>query len=120
MGHRFYRLDGRTPVQCDMETWAQMMESPARQVASEEIEGVRVSTVFLGLDHNFFGNGPPLLFETMTFSDTFGEIQWRCSTYLHAEEMHRTVVELVRESLSVADETAQTAIQRLKSLSRPL
>lgn len=26
-----------------------------------------VSTVFLGLDHNFYDDGPPILFETMTF-----------------------------------------------------
>lgn len=29
--------------------------------------GIRISTVFLGLDYNF-GDGKPLLFETMTFN----------------------------------------------------
>ena len=59
---------------------------------------------------------PPLLFETMTFSDSFGEIQLRCSTYLQAEEMHQTVVSLVRDSLDQANETAQDAIRRLKAM----
>ena len=26
-----------------------------------------VSTVWLGLDHNYLGDGPPLIFETMVF-----------------------------------------------------
>ena len=30
--------------------------------------GVRISTVFLGLDYNFSHPGPPALFETMIFS----------------------------------------------------
>jgi hypothetical protein len=30
-------------------------------------EGVEVSTVFLGLDHNYSQTGPPILFETMVF-----------------------------------------------------
>jgi hypothetical protein len=28
---------------------------------------IGISTVFLGLDHRHFGDGPPLLFETMVF-----------------------------------------------------
>ena len=52
----------------------------------------------------------------MTFSDSFGEIQLRCSTYLQAEEMHQTVVSLVRDSLDQANETAQDAIRRLKAM----
>lgn len=37
-----------------------------RRVGSTETNGYRVSTTFLGLNHNH-GSGPPLLFETMTF-----------------------------------------------------
>ena len=110
-----YRLDGRTPVPCSLEEWAEI-EGPSRRVASDEIEGTRISTVFLGLDHNWRPGGPPLLFETMTFSDSFGEIQLRCSTYLQAEEIHQTVVCLVRDSLDQANETAQDAIRRLKAM----
>lgn len=35
--------------------------------AKEQIGGIEVSTVFLGLDHNFSGKGPPVLWETMIF-----------------------------------------------------
>jgi 20S proteasome alpha/beta subunit len=29
-----------------------------------------VSTVWLGIDHNFSGEGPPIIFETMVFAQT--------------------------------------------------
>jgi hypothetical protein len=56
------------PVSCDDTlAWGRWFEAADRQLAHDEIEGGgRVSTVFLGLDHNF-GGGPPLLWETMVF-----------------------------------------------------
>lgn len=113
---RYYRLDGRTAVPCTFHEWAEMLDSSLRHIAKDEIEGVEISTVFLGLDHNWRRNGKPMIFETMTFSDSFGEIQLRCSTYMQAEEMHRTVVDLVRDSVGQADELAQDAIQRLRAM----
>lgn len=38
-----------------------------RRVAFDEIDLYAVSTVWLGLDHNFAPVGPPLIFETMVF-----------------------------------------------------
>ena len=38
-----------------------------KRVAQDEANGYVVSTVFLGLDHSFTANGPPILFETMVF-----------------------------------------------------
>jgi hypothetical protein len=116
MREKYYSLEGRTAVPCTLEKWAQLLEGSTRKVAADEIGGILISTVFLGLDHNFGANGPPLLFETMTFSDVFGEIQLRCNTYMQAEEMHQTVVDLVRTSLDQAEETAQDAIKRLKAM----
>lgn len=40
-----------------------------KRVALTEIGPYVVSTVWIGLDHNF-GNGPPLIFETMVFTAT--------------------------------------------------
>jgi hypothetical protein len=63
------------PVPCeDLATWAQWFETADRRVAQDLDEGdegdagkkVRVSTVFLGLDHNW-GGGPPILWETLVF-----------------------------------------------------
>jgi hypothetical protein len=36
-------------------------------VETELFDGTWVSTIWMGLDHNFFGDGPPLIFETMVF-----------------------------------------------------
>lgn len=68
--HQYYLLDSdHRPVAVTAMAWAQAFESVQnRHVAATEFEcGVFVSTVFLGIDHRFMGNGPPLLFETMAF-----------------------------------------------------
>ena len=64
-----YKLDGHDPVPVDDTLeWARWLETADRRVASDVIGRYHVSTVFLGTDHNFTGNGGcPLLFETMVF-----------------------------------------------------
>jgi hypothetical protein len=62
--------DGRTPVRCDLMTWARWFEQSDRTVAYTQRDDVSVSTVFLGIDHGFGRKGPPVLFETMTFRGT--------------------------------------------------
>jgi hypothetical protein len=91
-----YILVGQTPVpEPDLETWARWFETADRRVAFTRLPRCDVSTVFLGLDHAFYG-GPPLLFETMVFWDgEGGREQERCSTWMEAEEMHRRMVEQV-------------------------
>lgn len=93
-----YILIGQTPVPVDdVLEWARWWEQNDRVVFQEEISaGVLVSTVFLGLDHNFSGKGPPLLFETMIFRDGKGDEEWRWHTWLEAEEGHRRVVETLK------------------------
>lgn len=74
-------ITGGTHRQRMME-WERLSEAHYRVAETMVIEGVRVSTVYLGLNHNFMPDGPPLIFETMTFvtldeprrSDLFG---WR-------------------------------------------
>jgi len=84
-----YVLDGKKPVLCeDLGTWAKWFETVNRQVAQEERDGVRVSTVFLGLDHRFGGDGPPILFETMIFGGRHDQDQDRYSTWEEAEAGH--------------------------------
>src|SRR5258706_13563526 len=47
-------------------TGARWFQTSDRHVAKTDFGDVRVSTVFLGFDRSF-GQGPPLLFETMIF-----------------------------------------------------
>ena len=62
MDMRYYKLDGHEVVHMPNDTmaWAREFEAswPARRVARTDCPGgVTVSTVFLGLDHNFCGDG---------------------------------------------------------------
>lgn len=91
-----YILDGHTPVkEPDLLKWSKWMQAAKRHVADERIDGIRISTVFLGLDHQWDG-GAPLLFETMIFGGPHNDWQERCSTWEEAEEMHKKAVELVK------------------------
>ena len=57
----------------------------------DEVEGIRISTVFLGIDHSF-GKGEPVLWETMAFGPDIEE-QWRMGiTYWEARDFHRGLV----------------------------
>jgi len=52
----------------DVLEWAQWFETAERKVMSTTlIDGSRISTFFLGLNHQW-GDGPPVLFETALFS----------------------------------------------------
>lgn len=92
---KHYLLVGHTPVACGLMEWAQWIETHERVVKQELIDQVKVSTVFLGLDHQF-GDGPPLLFETMIFGGPHDGYQERCSTWEQAEEQHKVALQLVR------------------------
>lgn len=85
-----YILVDRIPVEePDLFKWGRWMEEQhRRRVAETMVEGIRVSTVFLGLDHGC-GEGPPILFETMIFGGEHNlDYQTRCCTWGEAEKMH--------------------------------
>lgn len=92
-----YILDGKEPVEVpDVLTWAHWFETADRVVKQTTLsQGVRVSTVFLGLDHRFIGGGPPLLFETMVFGSKRDGAQWRYSTWDEAVTGHDTMVDRI-------------------------
>ncbi len=91
----YYVLDGKTPRPVDSAVeWANAFERDSRIVAKSKLPGdVRVSTVFLGLDHSWDG-GPPLLFETMIFGGAHNDYQERYSTWEEAEKGHAEAVAL--------------------------
>jgi hypothetical protein len=95
-----YKLVNRQPVRCrDLLEWGRWMETADRRVAHSNLAGgVNVSTVFLGLDHNFSG-GTPLLFETMVFGGEYNHYQERCSTWEQAEQQHARAVFMVADRL---------------------
>jgi len=99
-----YLLEGHKPVPCeDLIKWAKEFHKLDRrvdhtEVLVEEVEGVKwvkISTVFLGIDHSF-EKGPPLLFETMIFGGKYGDYEERCSTWDEAVAQHAVAVALVK------------------------
>lgn len=90
--------------------WDELDRNPTRewrswrQIGRVEIPGLRlwewvmwdsisVSTVFLGLDHSW-GDGPPVVFETMIFGGPLDDDQWRYCTLADAKAGHRRAVRL--------------------------
>lgn len=55
------------PKAVDVLIWADWFETADRHIALDMIGDLKVSTVFLGLDRNYSGEGPPVLWETMVF-----------------------------------------------------
>lgn len=84
-----YILEGRETVPCpSLIEWARWFENADRRVGHDFIGKVRVSTVFLGVDHSF-GRGPPELFETMIFGGPHDGYAERYSTWDEAEAGHK-------------------------------
>lgn len=84
--------DGTAVPEPDVLKWAIWFGSADRTVAHDELpDGVVVSTVFLGIDHQF-GDGSPLLFETMVFGGTMDESQVRFTTRADALAGHQVMV----------------------------
>ena len=82
----------------DVQAWSNWFSSgDKRHVAEDCVGDVRVSTVFLGLDHNFLGTGRPVLWETMVFGGELDGEQWRYDSQKAAMEGHG---ELLRRVLA--------------------
>jgi len=121
-------LKGKTPVAInDVLAWGKWFETADRTVKKTEIQQYEVSTVFLGLDHQFSmdEDALPLLFETMVFENLDEPVvskfefngrlirkeydkislegidgyMMRYSTWGEAEAGHEAIVALVRRSL---------------------
>lgn len=96
-----YILDEQgEPQPVDWLTWAKWFETvgkDARRVAADSFpDGVVVSTVFLGHDHQYFEGGPPLLYETLVFEGPHDGEMARYTTRAEALAGHRAMCEVVR------------------------
>ena len=75
----YYLLDdNKKPYKFTLREWGEWFQDSRgddrRRVAEDEIDGKRISTVFLGMDHNLYGEGRPLIFETMVFDENGDEM----------------------------------------------
>ena len=84
----------------DFLTWVALTDKQTepdyfRVAETTTADGKWISTVWIGLNHNF-GEGPPLIFETMVFPNEhdFRELDMdRYATLEEAQQGHRAMVE---------------------------
>lgn len=76
-----------------------------KRVGMDEVDGRRVSTVWLGIDHSFGRQGPPLIFESMVFAGDSWRDEWmqRYSTLADAVSGHERIVTWLRAGLRLDD-----------------
>lgn len=110
---RYTLVHGQPKPEPDLITWARWMESDRRnhrRVLFSTLGDWSVSTVFLGLDHSFNPDGPPILFETMLFQGRhchrWADYQTRCGTLREARRMHR-IAKLRLRNGHIHSETSQ-------------
>ena len=96
MNGKYILDENGNPVETkDLDSWGRWMQAADRKVAKTKINGMTVSTVFLGFDHAW-DNGPPLLWETMVFGGPLDQKQDRCGgSKTDAETMHARMCERV-------------------------
>jgi len=87
--------------------WGLWMERDHNRVVKQEVVGqYRVSTIFLGMDHNWLRSkeSKPILFETMVFVvegyESNLEIRQRCCTWDEAVAQHEAMMKKFRSLIS--------------------
>ena len=98
MSHHYFLNEDHTYRPCSCQEWMGQFEMD-RKIGDDIINEKHVSTVWLGLDHNYFGERP-LLFETMVFDEPLGghDIYMdRYTTWDEAVEGHKKAVQWVKD-----------------------
>ena len=98
MRWRNYILIDKVPEPCDdlflWATWFEMYRDQCILKKTKVSDDVEVSTVFLGTNHNF-GEGEPVLFETMVFGGEHNHYRRRYCTYDEALAGHERTIEMI-------------------------
>ncbi len=87
----YYIEDGKGGVKPIDDVMAWVSGIGNTQVADTVRGGIRISTIFLGIDYNFTG-GPPTLYETMVFGGEMNKTQNRFATREVALRHHAHLV----------------------------
>ena len=107
--HKFAIMDEEEMVKVvTLDEWLDWMgqHKKRRMIERDEIEGYRVSTIFLGLDHQWHPDGRPLYFETMIFKPSKphepGDVAFeeRYSTAVQARAGHARAVQWLKAKLA--------------------
>jgi hypothetical protein len=95
----FFILDAdHQPVPADLDTWGAWFERIENRLVAwtEANSETHVSTVFLGIDHNYGWHGPRVMFETMVFGGPEDQYQRRYTTWDDAKAGHDAIVRKLR------------------------
>ena len=87
--HGWYRMEKDGSFH-QIQNFEEANKDSDRVIAKTKVGKQEVSTVFLGLDHNFGEGGGPVLFESMIFPECL--IQQRYRTHREAVEGHEALV----------------------------
>jgi hypothetical protein len=106
-----YKLDkDKNAIPCSIDEYVEYMKemyrTDTKHVALDTIKGMKISTVFLGINHQWGNSNIPLIFETMVFDNMtdFCEIYLRrYSTWQEAEEGHAHALEWVKNGCKKED-----------------
>lgn len=114
----WYKLVDKKPVKCDVMEASKTLEDTNRVVAKDNLGGdIMVSTIFLGIDHNFGDDdSPPILFETMVFGGKFGDYQQRYATWEEAEIGHRSITNLMGCSIESEPKEIVKVVKKIKNI----
>ncbi len=94
----YYNLVNGKPIPVSFKEWIFQDKKESWRVGLTDCgNNVTVSTVFLGLNHNW-GDGEPLLYETMVFGGKLHNEMERYSTVEQAREGHERMVQRVKDS----------------------
>ena len=89
--------DSGNPIPASHLKWGRWFATHNRSVSqTQATPSIRVSTVFLGVDHSWWTEGPPRLWETMIFGGEHDQYQDRYSSLADALEGHHRAVRLAR------------------------
>jgi hypothetical protein len=99
---RRYVLDdeGNPYRQDDPQAWTEFMQDvKRRQVALDEAGKWRVTTLFMGIDHDVLGSGPPVLWKTSVVGPLpWGGLSYWYSSRWRALSQHDQLAEAIRHS----------------------
>lgn len=103
MADKYFLNADHTYRPCELMEWAAQLETMDRRVAHDVINNWCVSTIWLGLNHNYYG-GPPLVFETMIFSpDGLENYLARYTTWDQAVAGHQEAIDWVKNGCKEED-----------------
>jgi len=101
---KYYDREG-DPI--SYEEWLEKFETPGYQhIAKTELDGgVMVSTIWLGMNHQYNEGGPPIIFETIIFEGEHDQEMWRYSTFEEALADHHRIVQALKDGVDPNKET---------------